>query len=134
MWNDSMHPQYRQAGRVQPGGAKPLVEAVRLAEYIRYELGREGVRQFLLALCPLIPRDFLSEIADALGEAIPDPPPAKPEAQPPEPPPKQPQKPAGMGAEELMLLMQAMQGGRGNGGLDPRILMKLLGKAGGGKD
>ena len=35
-----------------------------------------------------------------------------------------------MGPEEIMLLMQAMQGGKGEGGLDPRLLMKLLGKQG----
>ena len=131
MWNDEVNAIYRQAGRVQPGGAKPLAEAVRLSEYIRYELGREGVRQFLSALCPLVPRDFLCEIAESVGEAVPDPPPKK--SDPPAEDRPRARSP-GMGMEEMMLLMQAMQGSKGEGGLDPRLLMKLLGKQSGGKD
>lgn len=106
-----------------PGEIHPLTAAAVLANFVRVEHGREGVRRFLKAISPLVPHEFLAQLADAVGESVPAPAP---------PPPivaeRDEKKPAGPNPEELLLLMQALGGGGSGGGLDPKLLMKLMQK------
>lgn len=91
-----------------------------LGELVRIQYGREGVKRYLVAINPLIPYDALTRIADLLGEAAP------PECvlEQARPKPEEKPKSPAMNPEQMLLLMQALGGGEG--GLDPKLLLKLL--------
>ena len=110
----------------------PLQAGMALAQAVREEHGREGVRAYIAALNPLLPRALLEQLAAKLN--VPAPPPAPPSmphagAQPhaQEPPLKPPQKEAPNIPPELLLQLLQGTGGSG-GGFDPSMLLKLLQK------
>lgn len=102
------------------GGGRPLSAASALADFIRIEHGRDGVRRYLAALNPLLPREFLVELCSVLGESPPPP------YAPPIPVERDEKRPSGPNPQELMLLMQALNGSKEGGGLDPKLLLKLM--------
>ena len=112
-----------------PGEIHPLTGAKALSDYIRVEHGREGVRRFLEVLQPLVPRDFIVQLAERVCEPIPPPLPPPPVCGPPPPivPECDVKKPSGPNPEELMMLMQLMNKGK-DGGIDPKLIAKLLQK------
>ena len=113
-------PQYR-ADRPY----EPLLSAASLGEFVRAEHGREGVRRYVAALAPFVPRVFTERLAMQLQVETPPERPPEPAPAPP-PPPRESAAPA-MKPEQLMKLMQMMRGGEG-GKPDPAALMGLLGK------
>ena len=121
----------KQQGHEEP--LTPMQAGFALGQAVRDEHGREGVRAYVTALNPLLPRALIEQLAQKFGvEAPPHVPPSMPHAHhapSQEPPPKPPQKDASPGIPPE-LLMQLLQntGGGGGGGLDPSMLMKLLQK------
>lgn len=102
----------------------PLAAAIAMGEFILSEHGREGVRRYVRAIAPFLPPDLLEPLARRMGVPVPPPPPPPPEPAPePPPPPK-----SALPPEQMMLLMQAL--GNKGGGLDPKLLMQLMGKQG----
>lgn len=109
-----------------------LQSGVALGQAVRDEHGREGVRAYVGALNPLLPRALIEQLSAKLGvEAPPMLPPnlqhpshIQQEAQPIKPL----QKDAPAIPPELMmqLLQSLVGGGMGGGGLDPAMLLKLL--------
>lgn len=112
----------------QSGGVSPFQAGVTLGQSVRDEHGREGVRAYISALNPLLPRALLEQIAGRLGVETPPPtPPSMPHAQHLSSEPlRSPQKESPAIPPELLL--QLLQGAGGGGGLDPTLLIKLLQK------
>ena len=112
-------------GSIPDRGAavSPLAAAFSLGEFIRAEHGTAGLKRFLLSLNPLLPYDMIQQLAAKYAMPAP---PKPPEPVIPQTVEKQ-EKPAGMSPEQLMLLMNALNGGQ-SGGLDPALLMKLMQK------
>ena len=101
---------------------EPLISAASLGEFVRSEHGREGVRRYVAALQPFVPRGFLERLAMQLQVEAPS-------ERPPEPaekPEKRAAAPAGMQPEQLMKLLQMMN--KGGGKPDPAALLGMLGK------
>ena len=122
-----------QAGRGQPipeippaqeQTVTPLMAGVLVGQAVRDEHGREGVRSYVCALNPLLPRALVEQIASKLGVDTPPPlPPSTATAAPVETKPTQKEAPA-IPPELMLQLLQGMGGG--GGGLDPSMLLKLL--------
>ena len=131
-------PQYRPVTLSNGGGSHPapqpgqqsdptssLQAGVLLGQAVRDEHGREGLRAYVAALNPLLPRALVEQLAHKLGVEVPPPVPPIPHGLAvAQPPPKPPQKEGGAIPPELLL--QLLQGSSGGGGLDPSLLLKLL--------
>ena len=127
--------QQQQPQQAPPPQAKTLdsLEAgVVLGQAVRDEHGREGMRAYVRALNPLLPRARVEELAKMWGvEAPPHAPPVMPgnHSEPAAPPPQKPphkEQPA-IPPELLMQLLQGMgSSGGGGGGLDPSMLIRLM--------
>lgn len=119
-----MHPQSGHQPQQEP--LSSLQAGVLLGQAVRDEHGREGLRAYVAALNPLLPRALVEQLANKLGVEAPPPVPPIPHGlAAPQPPPKPPQKEGPAIPPELLL--QLLQGsGGGGGGLDPSLLLKLL--------
>lgn len=100
----------------------PLQAVVALGEHVRSEHGRAGAQRLVAALSPLLEEDLLRQASQQLG--VPPPAYAPAPVSSPSPPKK-----GGPDMEQMLGMMQALQGGKG--GLDPKILMQLMQKKGG---
>lgn len=86
----------------QRNGPSPLSCAVLLGEAVRDEHGRAGVEAYVSALSPLLPREFIDQLAYRLNVPVPKPAPVCP------PPPPPPQKPP-MQMPDMEKLIQMMR-------------------------
>ncbi len=115
-----------RAEHVRDAWSQGLNAAVGLGDYVRTEHGREGVKRFVYAIMPLVPYSMIESLARALD--VPAPAPGQSaersvrieEDKPPSKPPMSP--------DQMLALVQAMGGGgQKSGGLDPKLLLQLLG-------
>ena len=100
---------------VQPqrNGPSPLSCAVVLGEAVRDEHGRAGVKTYVKALAPLLPRELIDQLAYRLNVPVPAPAPPPPPPLPP-PPQKPPMQMPDM--EKLLQMMRLMEQLRPKGG------------------
>jgi len=86
----------------------PLSCAIALGEFVRAEVGRRGVQEFVHCMCRFLPFDVCEQMACRLG--------CEPPRRPPEPhceprhehPPHEPPKKKDMSMEQMMQMMQMM--------------------------
>jgi len=107
----------------EPTGVQMVREAAALAEFVRLEHGRDGVRRYVAALAEFLPRAVVVQLSDLLNVETP---PERPPAPPPEPP-RRPCRDPGIPPEKLIPLLQSLAGGKEHP-IDPMMLMTLLNK------
>ena len=101
-----------------------LNAAADLGGFVRAEHGREGVKRYVSALLPFVPYSMIESLSRALDVPTPSQGVERPVRVEEDKPPAKP----AMSPEQMLALMQALGGGqKGGGGLDPKLLLQLLG-------